>query len=54
VLEGGCTMDDGETELHAHDSVVVPAGFVHAFTCGPEGMKLLTIAQGPFKTELVP
>jgi quercetin dioxygenase-like cupin family protein len=54
VLEGGCTMDDGGTEMRAHDSVVLPAGFVHAFTCGTDGMKLLTIALGPFQTEMVP
>lgn len=53
VLEGSCTMDDGGRRLQAHDSVVLPSGFVHGFTCGPEGMKLLTVAHGPFKTELV-
>jgi quercetin dioxygenase-like cupin family protein len=53
VLEGSCVMADSGRELRAHDSVVLPAGFVHGFTCGPEGMQLLTIAAGPFRTELV-
>jgi quercetin dioxygenase-like cupin family protein len=54
VLEGSCTMDGDGPELRAHDSVVLPAGSVHGFTCGSEGMKLLTIAHGPCRTELVP
>jgi quercetin dioxygenase-like cupin family protein len=54
VLEGSCTMDGGGPELRAHDSVVLPSGSVHGFTCGPDGMKLLTIAHGPYGTELVP
>jgi quercetin dioxygenase-like cupin family protein len=53
VLEGGCTMDGGP-QLRAHDSVVLPAGVVHGFTCGPDGMKLLTVSHGPNRTELVP
>jgi len=52
VLDGGCTWSDGVV-LHAHDSLVMPAGCVHGFTCGDAGMKLLTVARGPFRTELV-
>jgi len=52
VLDGSCTWSDGRT-LRAHDSIAMPAGFVHGFTCGPDGMKLLTVARGPFRTELV-
>ncbi len=52
VLEGSCTMNDGP-ELRAHDSVVLPAGCVHGFTCGPAGMRLLTVAHAAYRTEMV-
>lgn len=52
VLDGGCRWCDGRV-LEAHDSVVMSADTVHGFTCGERGMELLTIARGPFRTELV-
>jgi quercetin dioxygenase-like cupin family protein len=52
VLEGSCRWWDGRV-LEARDSVVMPAEAVHGFTCGEYGMKLLTVARGPFHTELV-
>jgi quercetin dioxygenase-like cupin family protein len=52
VLGGGCRWCDGRV-LEAHDSVVMSADTVHGFTCGERGMELLTIARGPFRTELV-
>ena len=32
---------------------VIDAGRVHGFACGPDGLKLLTIAREPYATELV-
>jgi quercetin dioxygenase-like cupin family protein len=52
VLAGGCRWSDGRA-LVAEDSVVIPAGVVHGYTCSGEGMRLLTVARGPFRTELV-
>jgi quercetin dioxygenase-like cupin family protein len=52
VLDGACRWCDSRV-LEARDSVVMSAGTVHGFTCGERGMKLLTIARGPFRTELV-
>jgi quercetin dioxygenase-like cupin family protein len=52
VLDGGCRWCDGRL-LEAHDSVVMTADTVHGFTCGERGMKLLTVARGPCRTELV-
>jgi quercetin dioxygenase-like cupin family protein len=52
VLAGGCEWNDGR-RLVAGDSVVLTAGSVHGFTCGGHGMTLLTVARGPFRTELV-
>jgi len=53
VLDGGCTMAADGVTLEAHDSMVLPAGVVHGFTCGPTGMTLLTIARRAYRTELV-
>jgi len=52
VLDGGCQWCDGRL-LEARDSVVMTAQTVHGFTCGERGMTLLTVARGPFRTELV-
>jgi quercetin dioxygenase-like cupin family protein len=52
VLAGGCQWSDGRA-LAAEDSVVIPAGVVHGYTCGDDGLRLLTVARGPFRTELV-
>ena len=47
VLEGGCTVTsdsgDGGASMAKHDSVTVPAGHEYGFTCGAEGMTLLTV-----------
>jgi len=57
VLDGSCTFSAGSGAdarvLGARDSVVLPAGRVHGFACGPDGLKLLTIAREPYATELV-
>jgi quercetin dioxygenase-like cupin family protein len=54
VVAGGATfMTDGDRRVGPGDSVVVPAGVVHSFVCGAEGMQLLTVARGPARTELV-
>jgi quercetin dioxygenase-like cupin family protein len=52
VLSGGCTWSHGPVTF-AGDSVVMPGGEVHGYTTGLDGMTLLTVAQGPFRTELV-
>ncbi len=54
VIAGGATFRDGGRRVGPGDSVVVPAGVVHSFACGPEGMQLVTVASGPPRTELVP
>jgi quercetin dioxygenase-like cupin family protein len=53
VVGGGAVFADGERRVRRGDSVVVPAGVVHSFVCGPEGMELVTVARGPARTELV-
>ena len=52
VLDGSCTWLDGQA-VGAHDSVVLPAGWTHGYTVGPDGLRVLTIATGPFRTVLV-
>ena len=42
ILDGGCTVTDG-TALGKHDSVTVPAGHEYGFTCGTDGMTMMTI-----------
>ena len=42
VLDGSCTVDGGAS-MNRHDSVTVPAGHEYGFTCGPDGMTLLTV-----------
>jgi quercetin dioxygenase-like cupin family protein len=53
VVGGGAVFADGTREVRRGDSVVIPAGAVHSFVCGPDGMELVTIARGPTRTELV-
>jgi quercetin dioxygenase-like cupin family protein len=53
VVAGGATFADGDRHVGPGDSVVVPAGVVHSFVCGAEGMQLVTVARGPAQTELV-
>ena len=53
VVGGGAVFADGQRRVGRGDSVVIPAGTVHSFVCGPEGMELLTVARGPARTELV-
>ena len=52
VLGGGCTWSHGPA-TSTGDSVVMPKGEVHGYITGPAGMTLLTVACGPFRTELV-
>jgi quercetin dioxygenase-like cupin family protein len=53
VIAGGATFGHQAKLIRAGDSIVVPAGVVHRFVCGPEGMQLVTVARGPARTELV-
>jgi mannose-6-phosphate isomerase-like protein (cupin superfamily) len=53
IVAGGATFGDGGRLVGPGDSVVVPAGVVHSFVCGAEGMQLVTVARGPARTELV-
>jgi quercetin dioxygenase-like cupin family protein len=46
VLEGGCTVLDGGPTMEANDAVVIKANHAYGFTCGPEGMRFLTIRTG--------
>jgi quercetin dioxygenase-like cupin family protein len=43
VLEGGCTMLDGGPTLGPNDAVTIGAHHTYGFTCGPEGMRFLTV-----------
>ncbi len=43
ILEGGCTMLGGGPDLHAKDAMAVPAHHEYGFTCGPDGMRFITI-----------
>ena len=52
VLDGGCAWSHGVV-TGSGDSVVMPAGEVHGYRTGVEGMTLMTVALGPFRTELV-
>jgi len=53
IVGGGAVFADGERRVGRGDSIVVPAGVVHSFVCGPDGMELVTVATGPAATELV-
>ncbi|HVM64569.1 MAG TPA: cupin domain-containing protein [Acidimicrobiales bacterium] len=53
VVGGDAVFADDGRRVRRGDSVVVPAGTVHSFVCGPDGMELVTIARGPARTELV-
>jgi uncharacterized cupin superfamily protein len=46
ILEGGCTVLDGGPTMTANDAVVIRAQHAYGFTCGPEGMRFLTIRTG--------
>ena len=52
VLDGACAWSQGPVTT-AGDSVVMPRGVVHGYRTGADGMTLLTVARGPFRTELV-
>ncbi len=54
VLEGGCRLDDGATELGPGDSIVIEAHTRYGFTCGPDGMDFLTIRTGEARVSLEP
>jgi quercetin dioxygenase-like cupin family protein len=54
VVAGGAAFGGAARPIGPGDSVVVPAGVVHRFICGPEGMQIVTVARGPARTELVP
>jgi quercetin dioxygenase-like cupin family protein len=46
VLEGGCTVLDGGPTMGPHDAVVIRAHHAYGFTCGPDGMRFLTVRTG--------
>jgi quercetin dioxygenase-like cupin family protein len=52
ILAGGCTMLGDQTELTAHDSVVLHGGFEYGFTAGHEGLTFITIRNGVAETNL--
>jgi quercetin dioxygenase-like cupin family protein len=52
ILEGGCTILDGGPTLAPNDAVVIEANHAYGFTCGPQGMKFLTIRNGEAGTAL--
>jgi quercetin dioxygenase-like cupin family protein len=52
ILEGSATMAGGGPMVHAHDSMVLLAGYEYGFTAGPEGMKAITIRTGVASTTL--
>jgi quercetin dioxygenase-like cupin family protein len=52
ILEGSATMSGGGPTLHAHDSMVLMAGYEYGFTAGPDGMKAITIRTGVTSTTL--
>lgn len=54
VLEGGCTVLDGGPSMGPNDAVVIRGGHRYGFTCGPEGMRFLTIRTGESSTSLQP
>jgi quercetin dioxygenase-like cupin family protein len=54
VVAGGAAFGQQAQPIGPGDSVVVPAGVVHRFVCGPEGLQIVTVARGPARTELVP
>jgi quercetin dioxygenase-like cupin family protein len=52
LLAGSCTMLGGGPTLHAHDSMVLHAGFEYGFTAGADGMIFMTIRPGKAGTAL--
>lgn len=53
VVGGGATFSENGRVVSIGDSVVVPAGVVHSFVCGPDGMRLVTVGRAPAQTELI-
>jgi quercetin dioxygenase-like cupin family protein len=52
VVGGGATFSEDGRRVGTGDSVVVPAGVVHSFVCGADGMQLVTVGRAPARTEL--
>ena len=52
VVEGGCTVLDGGPTLGPRDTMAITANHAYGFTCGPEGMRFLTIRAGEASTAL--
>lgn len=52
VLEGGCTVLDGGPSLGPRDTMAITANHAYGFTCGPDGMRFLTIRAGEASTDL--
>jgi quercetin dioxygenase-like cupin family protein len=52
ILAGSATMLGGGPTLHAHDSMVITAGYEYGFTAGPDGMSAITIRTGAASTTL--
>jgi quercetin dioxygenase-like cupin family protein len=52
IMEGGCEILDGGPTLGANDAVVIQANHAYGFTCGPDGMKFITIRNAEAATAL--
>jgi quercetin dioxygenase-like cupin family protein len=52
LLAGSCTMLGSGPELHAHDTMVLRAGYEYGFTAGEDGMEFLTIRTGAASVRL--
>lgn len=52
IMEGGCTVLEGGPSLGPRDTLAIRANHAYGFTCGPDGMRFLTIRGGEASTEL--
>ena len=52
ILEGGCTVLEGGPTLGPKDTMAITANHAYGFTCGPDGMRFLTIRGGEASTDL--
>ena len=51
VLRGGLSFDGG-TVLGPDDAIVIQAGTIYGFSCGPEGLDFLTFRLGEAKVAM--
>jgi quercetin dioxygenase-like cupin family protein len=52
IVKGGCTILDGGPTLGVNDTMAIAANHAYGFTCGPDGMTMLTIRAGEASTAL--